>query len=418
VRFRKTLRMRVSLLILIMAVVTLLVNAVSSVLQYRTAMSEETARLLETAKVEAGFIEGLARYVGSVDPDSFRQVVAAEIVSANAQYPSANRTEETTVAKREGDTIVYIALRHGTTPGAVTTVPFDSERAQPMRLALQNRSGSMVGTDYRGARVLAAYLPLPTLGWGLVSKIDVEEVQAPFLRAMGLSSAIALILVFLGARLFVRVSNPLLRRLADSEERFRSVIETAGEAILNIDSDGRIVLWNKAAESIFGYTADEAIGKPHSMLLPVGVQDRFGKTFASMSQSTSPWTPGNSIEVVGLKRGGVEFPIEMCLSAWHAQSGTTFTSVLRDISERKRADAERNRLITKLEAALADVRQLSGILPICASCKRIRNEEGKWEQVETYVHEHSEARFSHGLCPECARKLYPELSEDHSQVLE
>ncbi len=75
-------------------------------------------------------------------------------------------------------------------------------------------------------------------------------------------------------------------------------------------------------------------------------------------------------------------------------------------------EAERRRLILELQEALTEVKKLSGLVPICASCKKIRNDEGYWQQLEKYIQEHSEARFSHGICPECARKLYPELYQD------
>lgn len=63
----------------------------------------------------------------------------------------------------------------------------------------------------------------------------------------------------------------------------------------------------------------------------------------------------------------------------------------------------------KLEEALAKVKKLSGLLPICASCKKIRDDKGYWNQIETYIRDHSEAEFSHSICPECAKKLYPDL---------
>jgi PAS domain S-box-containing protein len=81
----------------------------------------------------------------------------------------------------------------------------------------------------------------------------------------------------------------------------------------------------------------------------------------------------------------------------------------QEIAERKRAEAEREQLIRELQDALQQVKVLSGILPICASCKRIRDEAGDWHQVEVYVRDHSEAEFSHSICPECARRLYPDL---------
>jgi CheY-like chemotaxis protein len=83
-----------------------------------------------------------------------------------------------------------------------------------------------------------------------------------------------------------------------------------------------------------------------------------------------------------------------------------------DITERKAAEAERERLIGELQAALAKIKTLRGLLPICASCKNIRDDQGYWTQVEVYVRKHSEAEFSHSICPDCAVKLYPELFEE------
>ena len=73
-----------------------------------------------------------------------------------------------------------------------------------------------------------------------------------------------------------------------------------------------------------------------------------------------------------------------------------------------KAEEERERLIRELEDALAEIKTLRGIIPMCSSCKKIRDDEGYWHQVEVYIRDHSEAEFSHGSCPECATKLYPE----------
>jgi hypothetical protein len=86
-----------------------------------------------------------------------------------------------------------------------------------------------------------------------------------------------------------------------------------------------------------------------------------------------------------------------------------YTGIIRDISKRKQIEEERNHLIESLQDSLAKIKTLSGMLPICASCKKIRDDKGYWNQIETYIGEHSEAEFSHGICPECAKKLYPGL---------
>lgn len=75
-------------------------------------------------------------------------------------------------------------------------------------------------------------------------------------------------------------------------------------------------------------------------------------------------------------------------------------------------DKEKDELIAKLQDALDNVKTLSGLLPICSSCKKIRDDKGYWQQIESYIREHSEAQFSHGICPDCLKKLYPNLRQD------
>ena len=81
--------------------------------------------------------------------------------------------------------------------------------------------------------------------------------------------------------------------------------------------------------------------------------------------------------------------------------------IIRDITERKRAEDERENLIQELQNALSDVKKLSGLLPICASCKKVREDSGYWTRIEEYIRDHSEADFSHSICPECMKRRYP-----------
>jgi hypothetical protein len=80
-----------------------------------------------------------------------------------------------------------------------------------------------------------------------------------------------------------------------------------------------------------------------------------------------------------------------------------------EIIERKQIEREREKLIKQLQKSLAEIKTLSGLLPICASCKKIRDDKGYWNQIESYITDHSEAKFSHGICQGCAKKLYPDL---------
>ena len=91
-------------------------------------------------------------------------------------------------------------------------------------------------------------------------------------------------------------------------------------------------------------------------------------------------------------------------------------SSVEDITERKQAEQERESAIKKLEKALTEIKTLRGIIPICSYCKVIRNDEGAWEQLEAYITHHSDAQFSHGICPKCSAKVRKESGLDEKQT--
>ncbi len=91
---------------------------------------------------------------------------------------------------------------------------------------------------------------------------------------------------------------------------------------------------------------------------------------------------------------------------------TVLPSTVQNVILRKRAEEEREKLIKELQEALAKIKTLSGFLPICSFCKKIRDDKGYWNQIETYIQDHSEAEFTHCICQECAKKLYPDLYEE------
>lgn len=101
--------------------------------------------------------------------------------------------------------------------------------------------------------------------------------------------------------------------------------------------------------------------------------------------------------------------LETAVAERTASLNETNEQLTSEIEERRRIEEERENLIRELKDALSEVKKLSGLLPICANCKKIRDDKGYWNRIEAYISDHSEAQFSHSICPECAKKLYPEF---------
>jgi PAS domain S-box-containing protein len=126
--------------------------------------------------------------------------------------------------------------------------------------------------------------------------------------------------------------------LRTSEERFRAITESANDAIISVDGDGRIVSWNAKAEEIFGYRSDEILGASLDRLMPSRHQRRAGSRFARRAVGRGLRWAGRTLELAGRRRDGTEFPLELSLSTWSAGQGRYVTAMIRDLTSRKRLE--------------------------------------------------------------------------------
>ncbi len=135
--------------------------------------------------------------------------------------------------------------------------------------------------------------------------------------------------------------------LKQSEERFRSVAQSANDAIISTDNNGKILLWNKGAENAFGYIDSEAIGQSLNMIIPKEYLDLHISGMARLKAGGEKHVIGKTVELKGLKKNGQIFPIELSLSEWSTSEGTFFTAIVRDITTRKRTELE-NQIIFEI----------------------------------------------------------------------
>jgi hypothetical protein len=181
------------------------------------------------------------------------------------------------------------------------------------------------------------------------------------------------------------------------------LVERMADGIIVLNAQDRVVDVNPVARTLLGGADDggatDVLGRSAGEVLGP-LRDVLASCRAQGVEHSEVSLPGDSARYIDV---GV-LPL---LEKDGSPCGTLL--VIHDLTERRRMELEREKLITDLRNALGDIKALSGLLPICASCKKIRDDKGYWRNLEKYISDHSEAQFSHSLCPDCIRKLYPEL---------
>jgi signal transduction histidine kinase len=271
-------RRRVLLLVLILTAIASVLGSVAILILYETAFDQERQRLADLARTQADVVEAL--YIrlqkSGMAPEMASEVAIQLIREARSRAPGFRASGEFTLARRQGDSFVYRIRDRATPLDEPLTLSLEAEpgaRGEPMRLALAGDRGTVVGLDYRGVKVLAAYQPLPLLTGGIVAKIDLAEIRAPFLRAGLAVASLGLILVILGTTLFFRVSEPMLRKLRSDERRYRELIDHlgCGVAVLRATDGGRDFLLadlNQAGEAIDEVRRADIVGRRLKEVLP------------------------------------------------------------------------------------------------------------------------------------------------------
>ena len=195
--------------------------------------------------------------------------------------------------------------------------------------------------------------------------------------------------------------------LRESEQRFRLIFENSPLGIVHFDSNGVITDCNKVLLEITGASPDQVIGFNliTSLLNPEVKEAVLAALSGKIGQFEGDYTSVLSKRQMGLKIIYAPITDENGLP-------TSGLGIFEDVTERKRIEREKESVLADLAKALSEVKKLSGFLPICASCKKIRDDAGFWNEVERYISDHSEAQFSHSICPDCVRALYPQLSEE------
>ena len=194
-----------------------------------------------------------------------------------------------------------------------------------------------------------------------------------------------------------KISVLIIEDSLDDFYLLQEVLESSKEIEAEIFHEERL----ENAISAARYNAMDAA------VIDLSLPDSFGLDTYTAFHETYPLVPtiimtgfkDHDTALKAVKKGAQDYLFKGELSA---------TAIIRTI----RYAIERQRLMTELKTALDHIKQLQGMLPICSVCKNIRDDKGYWNRIESYISKHSEVEFSHGICPECAKKLYPEIFSD------
>ena len=190
-----------------------------------------------------------------------------------------------------------------------------------------------------------------------------------------------------------------------AEELLKSLFENGHSIMLLIHPEnGNILDANGTACEFYGYTKHEITNMRIMDINTLSEEQIFKEMEKARLAKCKNFTFRHRLA------SGTVKDVEVFSGPIRLSGEKVLYSIIHDISERRRIEQERENLIAKLEQAMAEIKRLRGILPICARCKKIRDNKGYWNQIETYMRTHSEVEFTHGICPECEGEFYSSLS--------
>ncbi|MGK0291482.1 MAG: PAS domain S-box-containing protein [bacterium] len=283
----ENVRNRLLLLFSIMLILSILIGGLVTFILYRTAFNEKKESLRETAQSQARLIEAITRFntmhfkkMGS--SKNVHSTILNQIIDAHKHYKGFGTTGEFTLAKREGKQIIFLLKHRYDGLKKTKSVLFNSERAKPMRYALSGKSGTLISFDYQGEAVLSVYEPVKILNWGIVAKINLSEIRAPFLKATIISIGVAIVLVIIAAFLFYLLSETVAKQLEKNNLQLQEEIKIRSQAEIHLksllsafpditflfDEDGRYLDIYASPQNLLKVDKNQLIGNLVSNLLP------------------------------------------------------------------------------------------------------------------------------------------------------
>jgi len=201
----------------------------------------------------------------------------------------------------------------------------------------------------------------------------------------------------------IEVRKKAEEELRESEKRYRTLFNNIPVGIGVSTSDGRVLAANDAMLQMFGYQ-EAGLDQISLKELYLNPEDRdlFMKQFKTVGFFSG-------LETQFKRKDGTPFYGSITVTPFPMENLDAHLTVMVDVTQRKQVEEEREKLINELQEALKEIKTLRSMLPLCSFCKKIRDDQGYWEQVDVYIHKHLQADISHSICPDCAKEQYSDL---------
>lgn len=331
-------------LILLFTINMLIVTGVTIGLLYNLGFNRNKERLVDLVETQSVMIHIVARQAiilcnANPSPAAMYTIsakVIRKITETYPQYGSIGKSGEFTLGKRNGEDIGFILKQRYFDENNQLSIPWKSPLAEPMRRALKGKKGVGVMLDYRGVVVLAAYKPIPDLGWGIVAKMDLDEIRAPYIQAAFYAFLFALVLATGSSIVFWFFVSRLVNDIEESRQFNRLLISKSSTGLALCSFEGEFIDANDSFLKIVGRSLDQLVGLNILDLIP----DKYVENAENRLKSLKKTGILEPCESCYLHSHGEEIPVRVSGELVKMKSSLYLWLSVDNISEYKTREAE------------------------------------------------------------------------------
>jgi PAS domain S-box-containing protein len=338
---------RLKYVVSILVVVATAIGLFSTYRQYKAGLREKEQLLYAQVRSLSSLIEAVARF----DRGTFKQrdkataATLSQLFDAFADRIDFDTAQEIQFVRRSGHDIEIFLRYFGRNKNQNIIVPDRKFLPEPVRRAVDGQSGAGYFTGLHGEEVLAAYTYIEPLQIGLIVDLDMWGLQKPYLISGAVSALFAIALLIIAALAIIRITNPIIARIREKDVLNTTIVETAHDALVILDGEGKIRLANPATRSVFGQAPESLTGRYFSILFPPESKENVQLTAFLRDDAAAEL---ELTEAFGRKTDGSLFPVRISANKKEYGHGKWCTLMIQDLSHLRAAEGKIRSLSRRL----------------------------------------------------------------------